>query len=160
MKNGYGNPTTLNSIERIREAAAMGNNQSNQGCNVRQDSPCAFMAAQENLLMTLQELASGQKKLGDKMEETSRMLHNIELRLERGDSALANASRLSQEVETLKLWQARSEGLVKKVEDLETWKAKAEGSALMLKWMIGLAVSGGAAGVISIIMFITKLAGK
>jgi hypothetical protein len=151
--------TDFANITRIREAAAMSKDKTDTTCNVKGDGHCSFMAAQENLLLTLKELSRGQKDLTSKLENQGQTLHKIELRLERGDSALANASHLANDVEKLKLWQAaqpKVEPLIKKIEDLESKMSKAEGSALMLKWLIGLAVGGGAAGIISIILFLAK----
>lgn len=126
-------------------------------CNVQLgEGRCSFMAAQENLILTLKDLTRGQKTLDEKMSKQSETLHSIELRLERGDSALANASGLAADVQNMKLQQARAENLVREVDILKEWKAKAEGSAMMLKWLIGLSVGGGAAGIISIILFLAK----
>jgi hypothetical protein len=148
--------TDFDSIRRIREAAAMGQNQGNSACSAQQGTTCTFIAAQDNLTLTLKELTRGQRALDEKLSFQNDTLHKIEIRLERGDSALANASGLARDVEDLKLQHARSENLVREVDILKEWKAKTEGSAMMAKWLIGLAVGGGAAGVISIIMFLAK----
>jgi len=158
MSDDQAPSTDFNSITRIREAAAMSDRAKTEPhCNVRSgEGNCSFMAAQENLILTLKDLTRGQKNLDEKMSKQSETLHSIELRLERGDSALANASGLAADVQNMKLQQARAENLVREVDILKEWKAKAEGSAMMLKWLIGLSVGGGAAGIISIILFLAK----
>lgn len=158
MSDDQAPSTDFNSITRIREAAAMCDRAKTEPhCNVRSgEGNCSFMAAQENLILTLKDLTRGQKNLDEKMSKQSETLHSIELRLERGDSALANTSGLAMDVQTMKLQQARAENLVREVDILKEWKAKTEGSTMMLKWLIGLSVGGGAAGVISIILFLAK----